>query len=134
MMAVMCAISLLAQANDLTCPVPAPPLTLAYDGYLSGYAPGVMAEVIGNRQSGAAAPGLPARLPHVDGYAAVLHCEHVGRLATLRRGEREATVLITDCAHPDSYGWMLGGPFAAEVDAGMWADWGPGWISVEVEE
>ncbi len=110
-----------------------PALTHQYDGYLSGYAPGVMAEVVANRQAGLAWPNLPAELPPVDGYAAVLHCEHVGRRATLRRGDQEAVVLISDCAHPQSWIWMLRGPFAAEVDARLWAVWGPGWVEVEVE-
>lgn len=128
----MCQIPLLAWANGLSCPLPYPPLTYHYEGHLSAYAPGVMAQVLANRQDGLAYPYLPDPLPEVDGYAAVMHCEHVGRQAVLRRGDEAWTVLVSDCAHPDSLPWMLGGPFAAEVNAALWEVMGPGWVEVEV--
>lgn len=110
----------------------APPLVDEYAGYLSAYSPGVMRRVIEVRQARAAHPPLPAALPPVDGYAAVLHCAHVGSLAELAKDDEQALVLIVDCAAPASYEWMLETPIAAEVDAALFERLGHGWVSVRI--
>ena len=108
---------------DAPCSEPYPPLIYEYSGYTSYYAPGVMSAVIANRQDQRAYPYLPDQLPAVDGYGATLHCQHVGKTADLQMGDSEWTVLITDCAAPDTVPWMLNGPYAIEVDYLLWQEW-----------
>ena len=113
-----------------------PALVSEYDGWLSGYSPGLMEIVIQNRQDGLAYRSLPAILPDVDGYAAVLHCQHVGETATIRRDDQTWKVLVTDCAGPPPGGWewMESGPFAAEVDAALFQKIGHGWVDITIGE
>jgi len=111
-----------------------------YIAWASQYSPGVMEQVVANRQSGKAWVSLPESLPGVDGFAAVADCYRIGDIIYLRpvgtrRWER---FLIADCARPPgtdgSYEWMVRNGIVAEVDyptAVRWDTVGRG-IRVEV--
>jgi hypothetical protein len=129
-----CSVLLLAQANNINCEPETPKLTYFYEGNTSGYAENVMEGVITLRQDKKAYPFLPKILPDVDGYIAVLHCEHIGRIAYVTFGQTVLKTLVTDCAHPDSYDWMINTPYALEFDFELWQKYGSQWVKVEVEK
>ena len=53
-------------------------------GVASQYSPGVMQEVVENRQAGRAWVSLPAELPELHGYIAVAHCAELGQVWWIR--------------------------------------------------
>lgn len=128
-----CSVLLLAQANNINCESETPKLTYFYEGNTSGYAKNVMERTIALRQNKEAYPFLPEILPDVDGYIAVLHCQHIGRIAYVTFSETVLKTLVTDCAHPDSYDWMINTPYALEFDFELWQKYGSQWAKVEVE-
>lgn len=95
----------------------------AQAGHISHYAPGVMAQVIANRQAWGE---LPAVLPAVAGYAARPDCADIGRIIWLSiAGGRYAPFLVVDCASKSDrrwqdglsgYEWMMAYNVLAEVD------------------
>lgn len=90
-------------------------------GTASQYAPGVMQRVITVRQTpGRTAHTLPATLPPVDGFIAVLDCDDVGQLREMRPvGAREWELyLVADCAGGADGGaaWMRRNGIVAEMD------------------
>ena len=115
-------------------------VTVVYQCMISQYSPGVMSEVVYNRQSHQA---LPHTLPDVDGFAAVRDCERIGSILSLKpEGGQWESFLAVDCAHSDEVrAWMDGinmwaMPIAAEVDyptAVRWrtvGDMQPGYVMV----
>ena len=76
---------------------------LVLNGLASQYGPGVMEEVIFNRQNGHAWVGLPDPLPLADGYIAARDCDQLGRIWSLKRhgiNESWGRFLVVDCAGP----------------------------------
>jgi hypothetical protein len=86
-------------------------------GWLSQYDLGVMEQVIINRQLGRTAVDLPQVIPPVDGYIAVLSCDDIGELRTLKYAGHEYVMLVADCAGDRrARRWMTVGGVIAEVD------------------
>lgn len=89
-------------------------------GTASQYAPGVMRRVITVRQTpGRTAHTLPATLPPVDGFIAVLDCDGVGRIREMRPvGGEWGLCLVADCAGGADGGaaWMRRNGIVAEMD------------------
>lgn len=87
------------------------------EGRGSYYAHGVMDGVIKNRQRHGS---LPAELPDVVGYIAILQCDRVGLVYEVRHGEEGPwePFLVTDCAGIADGGaaWMVDGGWVAEFD------------------
>lgn len=92
-------------------------LILAH-GIASQYAPGVMERVVAYRQTRPVAYALPADLPTVAGYVAVLECEHIGEVWTLRINDgTPERYLVADCAgDAATRDWMTRGGVLVEVD------------------
>lgn len=94
-------------------------------GWASQYAPGRMEEVIRVRQTRATAMPLPADLPAVDGYIAVLDCAEIGQVWYLRHGRAIESFLVVDCAgDAETRAWMQRNGIHVEVDADTAARWG----------
>lgn len=85
-------------------------------GWGSQYRPGIMPEVVANRQAGRAIPMLPQELPRVTGFVAWPYCEDVGQVVELRiEGGPWGRYLIADCPHDlDTQRWMLGNDILVE--------------------
>ncbi len=103
-------------------------LALIVSFLASQYSPGVMTQVVYNRQNGHAWVSLPAELPHTDGYIAVVDCDQLGEVWWLRpvgAGDWES-FLVVDCAHPHKSGgaWMLRHNIGVEVDHETAQRWG----------
>lgn len=96
-------------------------------GIASQYAPGVMEQVISTRQAGLARATLPAGLPPVAGYVAVIDCSRIGEVVWLRPvGETGwEPFLVTDCANPadGSDVWMTQNGILVEVDYNTAVRW-----------
>jgi len=96
--------------------------TVVYQCVISQYSPGIMEEVIWNRQY--RERSLSLSLPQVDGFVAVRDCEDIGAVLWLRpEGQEEwERFLSVDCAHSEEVrAWMDGEnpwdlPVGAEVD------------------
>jgi len=98
---------------------------LVTSGWASQYAPGRMEEVIRVRQTRATAMPLPADLPAVDGYIAVLDCAQIGQVWYLRYGETVEAFLVVDCAgDAATRAWMERNGILVEVDAQTAQRWG----------
>lgn len=98
---------------------------LVASGWASQYAPGRMAEVIHVRQTRPTAMPLPADLPAVDGYIAVLDCAEIGQVWYLRYGEAVESFLVVDCAgDAATRAWMERNNILVEIDADTAARWG----------
>lgn len=98
---------------------------LVASGWASQYAPGRMEEVIRVRQTRATAMPLPADLPAVDGYIAVLDCAQIGQVWYLRYGETVEAFLVVDCAgDAATRAWMERNGILVEVDAQTAQRWG----------
>lgn len=130
----MCANLLLATANQINCNYVNPPLTFHYEGFSSGYDFGVMKRVIQIRQNHEDYPYLPSALPKVDGYIAVLHCQHVGRIAYVQINDVVLKTLVVDCASPSAYEWMISNRYALEFDYFLWQKYGSQWVDVEIKK
>lgn len=87
-------------------------------GMASQYRPGIMPEVVANRQQGRAVPMLPQTLPNVAGFVAWPCCEDIGQVVELRiKGGPWERYLIADCPHDlDTQRWMLGNDILVEFD------------------
>jgi hypothetical protein len=87
-------------------------------GIASQYAPGVMERVVEYRQTRPVAYALPAELPAVDGFIAVLECRHIGEVWTLRiNGAPAERFLVADCAGDDATRrWVVSSGVLCEVD------------------
>lgn len=104
----------------------------------SQYAPGVMERVIRVRQQpGRTAHTLPAVLPDVDGYVAVMDCSRIGSVVLLRPvgASLWERFLVTDCAGIADGGrdWMLRNGIVAEIDHATAERWDVVGIGVHVE-
>jgi hypothetical protein len=86
-------------------------------GIASQYSPGVMEQVIANRQAGLAVP-LPAELPPVDGFIAVLDCADFGEVWFVRpEGGDWGVYLVADCSgHAETTEWMTTNNILLEFD------------------
>jgi hypothetical protein len=94
-------------------------------GWASQYAPGRMQEVIRVRQTRPTAMPLPAELPAVDGYIAVLDCAEIGNVWYLRYGESVESFLVVDCAgDAATRAWMTRNNILVEVDHATALRWG----------
>jgi hypothetical protein len=106
----------------------APVTDTAQTGKISHYAPGVMEQVIYNRQHGCCGRySLPLNLPDVDGYAALADREMIGEVVRLCPLDRPCEMfLVTDCAgYADGgYEWMMRYNVIAEVDYATALRWG----------
>ena len=86
-------------------------------GWASQYAPGKMEAVIRVRQAGRTAYTLPAVLPAVDGYAAVLACERIGEVLYVQHAGVVESFLVVDCAgDEETRQWMARNNILLEVD------------------
>lgn len=88
-------------------------------GTASQYAPGRMAETIANRQAGLTEIPLPAELPQVNGYIAVMDCNKIGELWLVKPENKPVGLfLVVDCACPGdgTIFWMLENNIIMEVD------------------
>jgi len=87
-------------------------------GWASQYAPGVIQQRYGH---------LPAQLPEVAGYVAVVECDRLGELLYIRP---EGSVvwelfLVTDCSgHAATTAWMRNNNIPVEVDHETARRWG----------
>ena len=92
-------------------------LAILLYGTASQYAPGVMQEVISNRQRWGQ---LPMELPPTDGYVATLEANLIGSFVYIRPEGADIweQFLVVDCAgHADGgYAWMLRNNVLVEVD------------------
>ena len=102
-----------------------------YDGSLSRYDPGVMADVLHWRHSNGIPDGFDPYHPQYVGYIAVVDCRNVGREAWLTltvEGETRQPVLVyvADCTSPGTPAakWMIGHQIAAEIDYDAWVQLG----------
>lgn len=105
-------------------------------GWASQYAEGVFERVIAVRQSGRTAMDLPAELPQVDGFVAVVECDQIGSIIYLRPEDTETweAFLVVDCAgrsdrqsdtDPRSgRQWMLDNNILVEIDHQSALRWG----------
>lgn len=107
--------------------------------WASHYSPGVMEQVIVNRQTGNAWVHLPSELPMVDGYAAVQDCSRLGEVLYLRPVGAQSweSFLVVDCAMlPGTDGaheWMTENNIGVEVDYETALRWGTAGGGVKVE-
>jgi len=108
-------------------------------GWASQYAPGVMEQVIENRQRWGQ---LPATLPPVDGHIAAVRCSALGEVWWLRpQGTRAwGQFLVVDCAGPQlrpdgktGGQWMKENNIIAEVGYETVKWWGVAGRGVMVE-
>lgn len=108
-------------------------------GLASQYAPGVMEQVVENRQEWGQ---LPAILPRVDGYIAVVDCDALGEVWLLRPagGLVWERFLVVDCAGPQlrpdgltGGQWMERNGIIAEVGYPTAERWGTVGRGVMVE-
>ena len=110
-------------------------------GGASQYAPGVMAQVIANRQAGLAAPTLPAELPSVDGFIAVVDCAEIGNIWYVRPPDGDwERHLVADCAGPElrtdgltGGEWMRANNILIEISASTAEGWGVAGRGIKVE-
>jgi len=111
---------------------------VADSGGASQYDPGVMARVIANRQGYGQ---LPADLPPVEGFIAVVDCARLGEVWLVRpEGGQWEAMLVADCAGPDlrSDGmtggeWMTANNVLVEVDHLTAAHWGTVGAGIKVD-
>jgi len=88
-------------------------------GMASQYAPGVMDEVVANRQRGITIADLPDPLPSVDGFVAVEDCSEIGDIIWLRPEGQGAweSFLVADCSGDQrTSDWMARNNILVEVD------------------
>ena len=87
-------------------------------GWASQYRPGIMPEVVANRQAGRAIPTLPQALPDVAGFVAGPYCHEIGNVVELSIGDGPwERYLIADCPHNQATrNWMLGNNICYEFD------------------
>ena len=108
-----------------------------YVAWASQYSPGVMRQVVENRQAGRAYVSLPADLPAVDGHIAVADCARLGDIVYLRPAGAESweTHLVVDCAHPmdGTTEWMRDNNIAVEVSYQTAKRWDTVGRGIEVE-
>ena len=86
--------------------------------WASQYAPGVFDRVVAARQAGRTAKDLPTPLPDVDGFIAVVDCDQIGDIWTLRPvGQVQwETFLVADCSgHAETTAWMTEQNIICEV-------------------
>lgn len=114
-------------------------ITVVATGLASQYAEGVMAQVVRNRQEWGQ---LPATLPPVAGYIAVVGCEHLGEVWLLRpQGTRTwGKFLVVDCAGPQlrpdgltGGEWMQNNNIIVEVGYPTAQDWGTIGRGIKIE-
>ena len=112
-------------------------LFVVVTGIASQYAPGVMQEVIAVRQAGRTSYSLPANLPDVDGYIALLEPDLIGQIVYVRPVGTHPwrSMLVVDCAgHADGgHRWMLRNGIIAEVDHQTAKAWGTLGRGIEIE-
>jgi hypothetical protein len=93
---------------------------LIFFSLVSQYSPGMMEQVIVNRQTGNAWVSLPQVLPLTDGYIAVKDCAELGNIWWAQNpvNEQWESFLIVDCAAPNdgTIEWMDRYSIAFEVD------------------
>lgn len=105
------------------------------EGNASQYDQGVMEQVVANRQAGLTEYNLPAELPKVSGYAAVLDCDEIGKTWLVKRegGEWEL-MLVVDCSGDEATSkWMKDNNIVIEVGYETAVRWGVVGEGVEVE-
>lgn len=87
-------------------------------GTASQYANGVAERTIRVRQTARVAMPLPLDLPNVNGYIAVLECEHIGEVWQLRfNGGNVGDYLVIDCTGDEqTRRWMIDNSIILEVD------------------
>ena len=111
-------------------------------GWASQYDPGVMAQVVVNRQSGLAWPSLPLNLPPADGAIAVACCDDIGQLWWVKpTGGTWGRYLVADCAGAKlrddgltAWEWMQANNVLLEFARETVAAWGwPERRGIEVE-
>jgi hypothetical protein len=96
----------------------------------SQYGPGVMEEVIENRQAGRAWASLSTPLPATHGAVAVTDCANLGDILWLRPIDSPSweSFLVADCARPNSVDgtqvWMQANRILAEIDHPTAVRWG----------
>lgn len=102
-----------------------------YDGSLSRYDPGVMADVLHWRHSNGIPDGFDPYHPQYVGYIAVVDCRNVGREAWLTLTidyiqQPPVLVYVADCASPGTPAakWMARERIAAEIDYDAWVQLG----------
>lgn len=95
-------------------------------GWASQYHPGIMSEVVANRQAGRTIHDLPQALPRVAGFVAWPHCEDIGKTVELRiEGGPWLEYMIADCPHNRATQlWMLDNDIWVEFDGATAARWG----------
>jgi len=109
------------QIADLIAAVLAILSFIADSGGASQYDPGLMERVIANRQGYSQ---LPADLPAVDGYIAVVDCARLGEVWLVKPvGGSWETMFVADCAGPHLRDdgmtggeWMLENNVLMEID------------------
>jgi len=88
-----------------------------YAGYLSAYDQRPTDATLAYRQS---VGDVPLYIDDNTILIAVLDCRHVGENAVLWVSGTPYNALVFDCAHGDSWDWMLGTvtgiPYVAEID------------------
>jgi len=84
-------------------------------GRASQYSPGVMQEVIRNRQAWGQ---IPDDLSAYDGFVAVLDCSKIGEEIMLKpeHSSNWEKFLVVDCAGSDAVDWMKSNNILVEVD------------------
>jgi len=112
-----------------------PAVALVTVSWCSQYAPGVMQEVIANRQAWGQ---IPDDLSAWDGFVAVPDCDDIGQTYYIRQhnstDRRWLRVLAVDCANKtdrqgaedarSGYEWMRDNNIAFEVDYATAVAWG----------
>jgi hypothetical protein len=101
-------------------------------GWASQYSPGIMQEVINNRQ---AWEQIPEDLSAYDGFVAVLDCAKIGDEVMLKP-EHSSTwekFLVVDCAGEDAVDWMQSNNILVEVDYSTAKRWNTVGNGIRVE-
>jgi len=107
-------------------------LVLAMSGVASQYSPGLMEEVVVNRQLQGY---LPEQLPLVDGYVAMKGCDYIGAILHVRpKGGAAERMLVCDCAGDDvTREWMDQDNILLEVDYPTAVRWDTVGRGIQVE-
>jgi hypothetical protein len=90
-------------------------------GWVSQYRPGLMSEVVVNRQAGKTIYDLPSPLPQGAIPIAWPYCREIGSLVELRiEGGPWMQAIIADCPHNDEVqSWMLDNSILCEIPGSL---------------